>query len=618
MKPVLFEPNSTDFTTNGVGRLSDAVSCVVTEERNGAFELEMTYPVDGVHFDKIVHSAIILAKPSARRSAQAFRIYSITKPMNGEITILAEHISYQLNHIPVMPFSASTLAQALAAFVSNAAEPCPFTLSADFEVSSAYTVGEPQPIRACLGGDGDQASVLDVYGGEWEFNNYSAVLHQSRGQSNGIRIMYGKNLVTLEQEENISEVYTGVLPFWKSEATQVVLPEKVVHSANAANYPYNRTIIQDFSSDFQTVPTAAQLRSAAEAFLAQPGVGVPLVNISLEWVNLADTLEYRDLLTGNVDLCDIVRVTFEKLGVDREAEIISIRYNVLAERYETLEVGDKTKTLADTIETQMKQLEITPTTAAVQNSIDRATGLLNAGARGHVIISRNASGYANEIYFMDTDNTATAVNVLRINVNGIGFSSTGINGPYSQSWTLDAHLSLGGVNNANGILQLLNNSGTVIGHFSAADGLEFTRGQNIGFKADGNIIQLGDFEVNDAYGRQILESSDEKTGMSGEPNQQGGLYLWAGYNDSDSYVFVVNESDAFVMHNASGTAYPIAATFASLASWRTSINQEISDLWDAIGEIEPSGGGDSGGSGDSGGDGPTLDGDQDPEHGPGV
>lgn len=542
MKPVLFEPNSTDFSTNGVGRLSDAVSCVVTEERNGAFELEMTYPVDGVHFDKIVHSAIILAKPSARRSAQAFRIYSITKPMNGEITILAEHISYQLNHIPVMPFSASTLAQALAAFGSNAAEPCPFTLSADFEVSSAYTVGEPQSIRACLGGDGDQASVLDVYGGEWEFNNYSAVLHQSRGQSNGIRIMYGKNLVTLEQEENISEVYTGVLPFWKSEATQVVLPEKVVHSANAANYPYNRTIIQDFSSDFKTVPTAAQLRSAAEAFLAQPGVGVPLVNISLEWVNLADTLEYRELLTGNVDLCDIVRVTFEKLGVDREAEIISIRYNVLAERYETLEIGDKAKTLADTIETQMKQLEITPTTAEVQTTVDRATGLLTAGTRGHVVINRNASGYANEILFLDTEDISTAVNVLRINMNGIGFSSTGYQGPYYQAWTLDGHLSLGGVNNAYGILQLLNSSGTVIGHFSAADGLEFTRGQNIGFKADGNIIQLGDFEVNDAYGRQILESSDEKTGMSGEPNQQGGLYLWAGYNSDNDYAFLVNNS----------------------------------------------------------------------------
>lgn len=602
MKPVLFEPNSTDFATNGVGRLSDAVSCVVTEERNGAFELEMTYPVDGVHFDKIVHSAIILAKPSARRSAQAFRIYSITKPMNGEITILAEHISYQLNHIPVMPFSASTLAQALAAFGSNAAEPCPFTLSADFEVSSAYTVGEPQPIRACLGGDGDQASVLDVYGGEWEFNNYSAVLHQSRGQSNGIRIMYGKNLVTLEQEENISEVYTGVLPFWKSEATQVVLPEKVVHSANAANYPYNRTIIQDFSSDFQTVPTAAQLRSAAEAFLAQPGVGVPLVSISLEWVNLADTLEYRDLLTGNVDLCDIVRVTFEKLGVDREAEIISIRYNVLAERYETLEIGDKAKTLADTIETQMKQLEITPTTAEVQTTVDRATGLLNAGARGHVVINRNASGYANEIYFMDTDNTATAVNVLRINVNGIGFSSTGISGPYSQSWTLDAHLSLGGVNNANGILQLLNSSGTVIGHFSAADGLEFTRGQNIGFKADGNSIMLGDFEVNDWYGRQILQSSDERTGMSGYPNDPGGFYFWAGWNGTYG-ILTVNRSGRVDIH---GDLYIDGTLNYNGESLHDYIEMVVGDLID------------SGGGGNSGGDGPTLDGDQDPEHGPGV
>ena len=224
MIPTLFAPNATDFTKNGIGRLSDAVSCVVHEARNGEFELEMVYPVDGRHYADIVHSAIIVAKPSARRTNLAFRIYQISRAMRGRVTILAQHISYQLNWIPVAPMTATNLTNALQYLKSGAAETCPFNFSADFTSDNDFAIPLPSSIRSYLGGR--RGSILDIYGGEWLFDNYNVRLCRSRGSDNGYTIRYGKNLVSLEQEESILNTYTGVYPYWGSDGTLVTLPEK--------------------------------------------------------------------------------------------------------------------------------------------------------------------------------------------------------------------------------------------------------------------------------------------------------------------------------------------------------------------------------------------------------
>lgn len=587
MIPLLFSPTTTDFTTNGIGRLSDAISCKVHEARNGEFELEMQYPMTGKHFGDIVHSAIIAAKPSARRSLQAFRIYKISKPLNGRVTINAQHISYQLSFIPVSPFSAASLANALTGFKTNAAESCPFTLSADFTSTSSYAVPIPVSIRSYLGGT--RGSILDVYGGEWEWNNYNCVLHQSRGQNNGYVIQYGKNLVDLRQEESIADTYTGIYPYWESEDTTVMLPEKVVHAATAANFPFQRTIVKDFSDVWDNAPSEASLRSYANSYISRNGIGIPAVNLSLDFVNLADSEEYRDLLTtGNIDLCDIVTVRFSKLGVDVQSKVIDITWDVLKDRYDQIQIGDKRSSLADTIEDQMETITTLATADDVARTVDRATGVLNAGRRGHVVINRNAEGFANEILFLDNENLASAVNVLRINMNGIGFSSTGYQGPYYQAWTLDGVLSLGGVNNAYGDLQILDPSGkkictvnkdgytiydsngsTVIGSWSHSGislykgVINFNWGSNqIGVYADGTKFQAGDWVVSNVNGRDVLQSSDEVTGMSSSTDNDKQLYLWAGWQDEDDYVFAVNGGDAYVMYN--GQAYPIGESLDNL------------------------------------------------------
>lgn len=595
MIPILFSPTTTDFSTNGIGRLSDAISCKVHEARNGEFELEMQYPMTGKHFESIVHSAIIAAKPSARRQLQAFRIYKISKPLNGRVTINAQHISYQLSFIPVSPFSAASLANALNGFRTNAAESCPFTLSADFTSASSYAVPLPVSIRSYLGGT--QGSILDVYGGEWEWNNYSCILHRSRGQDNGYVIQYGKNLTELKQEESIAETYTGLYPYWESDETMVTLPEKVVHAATAANFPFQRTIVHDFSDKFDNAPTEAQLRSLANAYMTANNIGVPAVNLSLDFINLADSEEYKDILTtGNIDLCDTVTVRFSRLGVDVKSKVIDITWNVLKDRYDQIQIGDKRNSLADTIEDQLEQINTLATSEDVARTVDRATGVLNAGRRGHVIINRNADGFANEILFLDNENLAAARNVLRINMNGIGFSSSGYQGPYYQAWTLDGVLSLGGVNNAYGDLQILDPSGrkicsvdkdgfklydtngsTLIGSWSHAGinvkkgaisgvSIDIARGNNIGLYCNGTTFEFGDFMVSDEYGRQVLESSDEMTGMSGEPDSSDGLYLWAGYNSGDDYAFVVNEAGAYCKYG----------------SIHYNIGEQIYELWQAV------------------------------------
>ena len=661
MTPILFAQTATDFAKNGIGRLSDAVSCTVREARNGEFELEMAYPVGGAHYADIVHSAIIVAKPSARRSPQAFRIYKITKPMRGTVTILAQHISYQMSFIPVAPFTAiGGLAGALAALKSHAVESCPFTLTADFTSAVNYSIALPKSLRSCLGGS--QGSVLDVYGGgEWEFDNYSVILHRNRGQDSGYTIEYGKNLIDLTQEQNIQNVYTGVYPYYKTDDAMTVLTTepKVIRAATAANFPFQRTVEMDFTDKFDTTPTEAALRSMAEAYVAANHIGIPNVSISLDFVNLADTVEYKHLSTDNVDLCDLVTVRFAKLGISVKSKIVSIEYDVLRDRYSKLEIGERRASLAGTIADEMDQLAITPTTAQMHRSIDMATGVLNKGQGGYVIYNRNADGHPNETLYLDENsggNLYASQHVLRINYAGIGFSGSGYGGPYSQSWDLLGHLTLGGINNSYGDFTILDENavpvlqmdkkGFVLWNISAKgylsdgimysdadlttpitptqgyyyydivqravylwngtaytaqtgnggiyakmthDGLgvyhgviDFSWGENsVGFYADGEKVRIGDFICDSAsYGRAIFQTSDETTGMSADPGDSDGLYMWAGYLSDSDYVLAVNAGGIFTKYDVNIQGTSVLAAINEIKSKVSAYSDDSDDPYD--------------------------------------
>lgn len=513
MKPILFPSTATEFTTQGLGALSDAISCIVTEERNGLYELEMQYPQSGIHFSEIQNRCIVYAIPSPYREAQPFRVYRITRPINGIATIYAQHISYDLAGIPVNPFTAGSAAEALSGMASHTAVESPFSFWTDKSTTANFSVLVPSASRSVLGGV--EGSILDVYGGEYLFDKFLVRLYNQRGNDNGVVIRYGKNLTDVEQDANISSVATGVLPYWVGAEGEVVQGNIV----NAdGTFDFVRIMTIDFSSDFENQPTASELETRALQYIKSNKIGVPSVSISVSFVQLEQTEEYKDLaLLEKCDLCDTVTVQFEALGINAKAEIVRIITDVLLERYESVEVGDIRANIAYTIADQQQKIEKSPTTSAMQKAINNATNWLTS-ADGYVIAVKDDNGTWKEILFLDTPSAETAKNVLRINTNGIGFSTNGVNGPYRNAWTIDGSLVADfittGVLTANlikaGVLQSLNGATSInmeTGEASltgsittASDGFQVTLGNGaISFYFNG--VKVGDLSQV-TYGNQ--------------------------------------------------------------------------------------------------------------------
>lgn len=442
MIPILFRPTDTVFTTNGLGRLSSAIACRVEEERNGAYELELEYPVTGAHFGEIGNGSIIVARHSDRLDVQPFRVYRITRPIDGRVTVYARHLSYDLNKIVVAPFSASSVADLFRDLPNHCINACPFTFETDKAVSADFVVTTPSSVRSILGGS--EGSVLDVYGtGEYEFDGYNVKLWLHRGTDNGVTIRYGKNLSDIEQDTNSEDVYNGVAPYWKG--TNEDGSDDVVTLTEGAVFVDGVTeeLIAplDLTDDFEEKPTEADLRAAAVEYLANNAQLVPTENINVSFVQLWQTNEYKDYAPlQRVGLCDTVTVIYTQLGISAKAEVIRTRYNVLLGRYDSIEIGEPRATLADTIiDTERAVKDVTSgVQSMIGAAVATATELIAGGLGGHVVINRNANGEPNEILIMDTDSISTAVNVLRLNMNGIGFSSSGYNGPFTTAWTIDS------------------------------------------------------------------------------------------------------------------------------------------------------------------------------------
>lgn len=434
MTPILFPATASSWTTQGLGALSDALSCTVTEERNGVFELEMQYPVSGVHFSEMQNRCIILAIPSPYRTAQPFRIYRITKPLNGICTVYAQHISYDLSGVPLNPFTAGNVPEAMAGLQSNAEGESLFSFWTDKATTANFAVTVPSPTRSVLGGQ--TGSILDVYGGEYEWDKYTVKLCNKRGHDNGVRIAYGKNLTDLEQDENISNVATGIYPYWADADGQLVVCDPKVVPA-PGTYDFSRVVPVDFSQDFEAAPTPAELRARAESYVQANNIGVPTVSIAVSFVQLEQTEEYKDLaLLEKCDLCDTVTVQFEGLGVDAKAQIVKIVTDVLLERYQSVEIGSIRANIADTIAGQQQEIQQRPTTTTMQQAVANATAWLTNG-KGYKVERRDAAGNTIDTLYMDTPDINTAKEVLRIGQSGIGFSHTGVNGPFVSAWTID-------------------------------------------------------------------------------------------------------------------------------------------------------------------------------------
>lgn len=438
MKPILFPSDATTFTSQGLGALTDTLSCTVTEERNGQYELRLQYPITGIHFEDIQDRCLIYAIPSPHRTPQPFRIYRIDSPINGIVTVYAQHISYDLSGIPVKPFTgAVSCSDALQHLIDNSVVSNPFTIWTDKSVLGDYSVSAPQSCRALLGGS--EGSILDVFGkGEYEFDKFQIKLYVSRGQDRGFVIRYGKNLIDLNQERNIQNVVTGIYPFWKNEDQLVQLDSYIVNATGAFDYTKIKTV--DFTDKWEEAPSQADLLAAAQQYMTDNEVGVPQVSLDIAFTELG-TLE-------ECDLCDIVTVVFEQLGIEEQAEIVKIETDVLLERYNKIQVGTPKTSLADTINIQNKELEKVPSLTSMAQVIIDQTNLITGQMGGYFVViydnDPNSPTYEQPTGWaiMDTPETETCVNVWRFTAGGMGHSSTGWAGPYSDiAITMDGRIT---------------------------------------------------------------------------------------------------------------------------------------------------------------------------------
>ena len=329
MIPCLYDSRETKFNHNGIGKLADAQSCTVTEKRNGSYELKLICPADGIHAEMLEEGNIILAKPSDTMQPQPFRIYKITTPIDGKLEVQARHISYQLNFITVSPFSVSGCAGAVQGLKSHAASDCPFSVWTDVASSAMFTVSVPASFRNCLGGMA--GSVLDTFGGEFEWDRYTVKFHRARGADHNVHIVYGKNLTDFKMEKSIENTITGVHPYWVDNETQAVmeLPEKVV-MVSRKSVPYQKITVLDCTSAFQEKPLEAALREYAQDYIDTTSLTEPEVDIKIDFIQLWNTPGYEDVVQAEqVSLCDTVHVYISKLGIEASSKVTETEYDSL-------------------------------------------------------------------------------------------------------------------------------------------------------------------------------------------------------------------------------------------------------------------------------------------------
>ncbi len=340
MNPIIFGANETVFTTQGYGVLTDAISCTVKEELNGAYELTLEYPQTGVWSELLVLRGIIVCKPNQDDGRQAFRIYNISEPLNDIITVNAQHISYDASGIPVEPFSVTgTVTAAMAGLREHKMVQTPITLETNLTKSGRFTVDVPSSLRSWFGGK--DGALVNLFGGEWHYDNFRCRLLNRRGSDRGVTIRYGKNLTEYVNEVEDSSHYTAVWAYYRYEdskgRTQIITSSLIP----TGSYSYNKVLIVDASSDFgDSVPTTAQLNTYAQNYINSNGVARIWKNVTFDFVQLGGVAE-------QVALGDTVTLVYK--GVDYSARIIEVEWDSLLGRYSNIVLGDAKESITSVI-----------------------------------------------------------------------------------------------------------------------------------------------------------------------------------------------------------------------------------------------------------------------------
>ena len=423
MIPILYDSITEGVvpTHYGVGPLTDALSCTVHEVLNGLDELTLTYPAQGIHAEDITPGCFIKAKPNFTDDPQIFRIYKVGKTMAGKFTVNARHISYDLGGKIITTGSAGSCAAACALLNASAGN---FIISTNKTLSGAFSVSQPASVRSWFGGK--EGSILDVYGpGEWKYDNYTASFLTARGVDRSVTIRYGKNLTQLSQELDMTNLVTGIYPFYIDPNGLKTIGDRV---PTDLILDVDRDVAIDFSGDVDPESQTSiedQLEALANRYIQNNNLTTIANSITLDFVQMKD-------ITERVDLGDTVSIYFEALGISAKAKCVETVWDVLQERYTKTTFGKTRANIADTIAAQSKLTA----QAITRQEMNEATQLITGNLGGYVVLEdSDGDGKPDEILIMDTADKDTATKVWRWNKSGLGYSPTGHEGPYDLAMT---------------------------------------------------------------------------------------------------------------------------------------------------------------------------------------
>lgn len=386
--PILYAKGTTTFSDMGIGVLTDCLKCSVTREINGEYELTMDYPVEGVRFADIQLESVILAKVPDKNDYQAFKIYSISKPIDMTITVDAEHVTYQTGDIPLQPFTNQVggIDHILAA-MNTIALPTgivsPFTFSDTLPADSTiFTLKEPASMREVMSDIDGMLLSKDLYENcEWDYNNYNIILTAGLGtnKSDKIKYVYGVNVSDLSQNQSITNTITGIFPYVHAETDEGIPVNRLGNICygtgyqSFANQRIAPTNVEEYFTDVEKeewekdpatgikMPTVAAVTAKGEAALKDfDYVCKPEVSLTINPVDLTGISGYEEVAENlkKVQLGDIISVIFEQYDIETDARIIRITYDVIDETNTSVEVGDPKPSLAATLASIGDKVEV--------------------------------------------------------------------------------------------------------------------------------------------------------------------------------------------------------------------------------------------------------------------
>lgn len=446
MIPVIFKPGEKDFTTNGLGRLIDATRCEITEEANGKYELEMDYPAISRFSDYFENGYQIKAKPNDLEEYHIFEIKQTFKDtFTNSIVIYAQSRTYKLGNRQVRLVTVDNRngSEAMKLIEQNMDEPCDIKLHSDINTASS-TIFEARNVLNCIAGE--QGSLLQYWGGEIKREPFKLSLLRRRGRDNVGTVRYGKDLKGLTIKFDWQSIVTKVLPFAElqsgADGTSQRIYGNAVKSEYITKYPDVYAQYVQFTED-QGVKDLSSLNKVAGKYFTTlyPGSDKPKVSIELEIEKLTDSEEAKEFAKmRNYNLFDTFTVYHKFYDIDIQTKVTGIVYDALAEKTIKITAGDiqvafykqQSQDFQEAIKTLTKK-------DYMSNFIDYITDLIN-GVKGGSIL-QYPKNRPHTLYFMDTDSTDTAKNVIAINNQGIGFSTTGWKGPFRNAWTIDGILN---------------------------------------------------------------------------------------------------------------------------------------------------------------------------------